>query len=103
LETAILGTPEIIYYKSSIITYLIGKYILRIKMIGLPNIIAGDFLVPEDPHFVSPRNMARQIIEYLEDEAKYRQFRQNLEIIKSHLGEPGAYRKTAEFLQSQLS
>ncbi len=102
LETAILGTPQIIYYKSSVITYLIGKYLLKIKMIGLPNIVANEMLVPEDPHFVSPDKMADRIARYLNDVNLYTTFKKNLEAVKSKLGQPGAYKKTAEFIHSVL-
>lgn len=102
LETAILGTPEIIYYKSSLITYLIGKYLLRINMIGLPNIIVNEKLVPEDPHFVSPNEMANRIFGYLNNEEKYLTYKSALQVIRSKLGSPGAYKKTAEFLNQIL-
>lgn len=102
LETAILGTPEIIYYKSSLVTYLIGKYLLRIKMIGLPNIITGKVLVPEDPHFNAPDKMADQIIDYLTDSEKYHRIKADIGRIKSQLGEPGAYQKTADYIHSIL-
>lgn len=102
LETAILGTPEIIYYKSSLITYLIGKYLLRIKLIGLPNIIAGEALVPEDPHFTAPEKMADQISVFLNDSKRRQQITRELGKIKTYLGEPGAYQKTAEFIASIL-
>ena len=102
LETAILGTPEIIYYKSSAITYFIGKYLLQIKVIGLPNIIAGELIVPEDPHCQSPEKLADMVQSYLEDEQTYRTLKTNLENIRSKLGNQGAYQKTAEFIHSIL-
>ena len=102
LETAILGTPEIIYYKSSLITYLIGKYLLRIKMIGLPNIIARDLVIPEDPHFTSPEKMAKRVAYYLNHPAEYNGLQSTLQTIRSKLGNTGAYLKTAEFLHAIL-
>lgn len=102
LETAILGTPEIIYYKSSLITYLIGKYLLRIKMIGLPNIIARDLVIPEDPHFTSPEKMAKRVAYYLNHPAEYDGLQSTLQTIRSKLGNTGAYLKTAEFLHAIL-
>ncbi len=102
LETAILETPEVIFYKSSLLTYLVGKYIMRIKQVGLPNIIAGKVIVPEDPHFVSPEKMARSTLVYLENESEYRSIKRELKALKSQLGDPGAYKKTAEFINSIL-
>lgn len=102
LETAILQTPLIVIYKTTLTTYLIGKYLLRIQAIGLPNIIAGSEVVPEDPHFVSPEKMADKVLFYLENHQAYDLIRQNLIALKDRLGEPGAYRKTAEFLNTNL-
>ena len=102
LETAVLGTPELIYYKSSFITYLIGKYLLKIKVIGLPNIIANELLVPENPHFTSPKKMTAMLQKILQDEAEYGQLKQNVKKIRSRLGETGAYKKTAELLNSLI-
>jgi lipid-A-disaccharide synthase len=47
LETAIINTPMLIFYKTSFLTYLLAKLLVRIPYIGLPNIIAGEKIVPE--------------------------------------------------------
>jgi lipid-A-disaccharide synthase len=47
LETALLGVPLVIAYRTSHITYAIGKRIVNIPHIGLPNIIAGEEVAPE--------------------------------------------------------
>ena len=100
LETAILKTPLIIIYKSSLVTYLIGKYMLRIKAIGLPNIIADREIVPEDPHFVSPGKIANWVNYYLTNGEAYLKIKQNLIELRSQLGEKGAYQKTAAFINT---
>ncbi len=102
LETAILGTPEIIFYKSSLLTYLIGKYIVKIKRVGLPNIIAGREIVPEDPHFVSPEKIANWALTYLNDTVAYNKIKEELAALKADLGKPGAYENTAQYLHSIL-
>ncbi|MGA2508268.1 MAG: lipid-A-disaccharide synthase, partial [Chitinispirillaceae bacterium] len=47
LETALLGVPQIIAYHTSLLTYTVVRQLLRIPYIGLPNIIAGEAIVPE--------------------------------------------------------
>jgi lipid-A-disaccharide synthase len=47
LEAAIIGTPMIIMYKSSFINLIIAKMLTSLRMVGLPNIIAGELIVPE--------------------------------------------------------
>src|SRR5262245_22713202 len=47
LETALLGTPEVIVYRVSRATWLIGKFLLKVRMFGIVNIILGEEVVPE--------------------------------------------------------
>lgn len=98
LETTILKTPLMIFYKSSLLTYIIGKYLLRIQAIGLPNIISGKLVVPEDPHFSSPKRMSRDVLHYLEDPDEYNKIKNNMAEVLGNLGNTGAYKKTAEFI-----
>lgn len=46
-EAALLGTPMVIVYKTSPMTYAIGKRLIRIPWIGMVNIIAGREICPE--------------------------------------------------------
>ena len=47
LEAALYGTPLILGYRGNIINYLLYLIVKRINMIGLPNIILGERVVPE--------------------------------------------------------
>ncbi|NPV79352.1 MAG: lipid-A-disaccharide synthase [Firmicutes bacterium] len=47
LEAAILGAPMVITYAISPVTWLIGRRLIKIPYIGLPNILAGKEIVPE--------------------------------------------------------
>ncbi len=47
LETAILGKPMVIVYRVSFPSYWIGRLLIRLKCIGLANIVAGKKIVPE--------------------------------------------------------
>ena len=47
LETALFKTPMVIVYKQSPVTWALMKRMLYLPYIGLPNILAGDFVVPE--------------------------------------------------------
>jgi lipid-A-disaccharide synthase len=47
LETALRGVPMVIVYKTSGLTYTIAKHVIRVPYIGLPNIVAGERIVPE--------------------------------------------------------
>ncbi len=47
LETAVSGTPMVILYKVGGLTAFVGRLLLKIKFIGLPNLVAGKAIVPE--------------------------------------------------------
>jgi lipid-A-disaccharide synthase len=47
LETALIGTPHILVYKTSAFTYWFARSVVKIKHIGLVNIIAGRTVCPE--------------------------------------------------------
>lgn len=47
LETALLNTPHIIVYKTSWFTYLAARLVVKVKHIGLPNILLNQSLIPE--------------------------------------------------------
>jgi lipid-A-disaccharide synthase len=47
LETALFKTPMVIAYKQSPVTWALMRRMLYLPNIGLPNILAGEPLVPE--------------------------------------------------------
>jgi lipid-A-disaccharide synthase len=47
LELALLGVPMVVVYKLSAVSYWIAKRLVTIAYVSLPNIIAGEYLVPE--------------------------------------------------------
>src|SRR4051812_43717328 len=47
LEAALAGVPMVVVYKTSWITWLIGRLLVRVKFVSLVNLLAGRALVPE--------------------------------------------------------
>jgi len=47
LEGAVLGTPHVLVYKTSALTYVAAKLFVKVKFIGLTNLILGREVVPE--------------------------------------------------------
>ncbi len=68
LETALFKTPMVIAYKQSPFTWALMRRMLYLDNIGLPNILAGEALVPE---FVqdkaTPGNLATALLALLQD------------------------------------
>jgi len=101
LETAYYQTPMIVVYKTSLLTYLLGRLLVRIKHIGLVNIVAGRQLVPELLQWnVNPQRLAEEASRLLTDDGLRHQMSKNLSIIREKLGTIGASARVAETILS---
>lgn len=97
LETGWFGTPMMVVYKTSPITFLIGKALVGVPYIGLVNIVAGRNVVPEFvQHTMSEENLVREATRQLTDEAYANEMRSNLAVIKTQLGAAGTSARVAE-------
>ena len=87
IETAFLGTPFIIVYKTSNISYQIGKRFVKIDKIGLPNIVIEKNIVPElIQGNVNGKNIYASILDILSNEEKYKQISEELKALHDILG-----------------
>jgi lipid-A-disaccharide synthase len=96
LETALFGTPMVIIYRVSPISYAVGRMVIHVKNIGLVNIIAGRTIVPElIQGEANPERMAREMLAILANRQRQDEIRTNLFAIREKIGEPGASERTA--------
>jgi len=103
LEAAISGTPMLIIYKVSPISYWLGKIMIRIKNIGLVNLIAGREIVPELVQSkASPENIADTVLNMLNDASGLERLRKELLSVRDSLGGPGASERVAEIALGML-
>ncbi len=87
IETAFLGTPFIIVYKTSNISYQIGKRFIKIDKIGLPNIVIEKNIVPElIQSEVNGKTIHAAISDILSDEDKYKKISNELKALHDVLG-----------------
>jgi len=105
LEAAILGMPMVIIYRGTPLMYV--EYLLRrmsrLRWIGLPNIIAGEDIVPElVAEAATAHNMAHHALELLSDQQKRARMKNALGALRAELGEPGATRRTADLALEML-
>ena len=97
LETALAGTPMIIVYKVSKLSYWLGKRLIRVKYIGWPNLIAGKEIVPElIQDAATPERMTAVAASMLQNKSALAQMRNELGIVARSLGAPGASQRAAK-------
>lgn len=104
LEAAMAGTPMIIVYKVSPFSHWLGKRLIRVKHIGLANLVAGRSIVPElIQDEASTENIAEMALQMLRDDNGLVRMRQELRGVAQSLGGPGASKRAAEVAISLLS
>jgi lipid-A-disaccharide synthase len=104
LEAAIAGTPMIIVYKVSNLSYWLAKLLVRVEYIGLANLVAGKTVVPElIQHEASAEKIAHQALQLLGDEKRLAEMRRELSCIAKSLGAPGASQRAAQVAMNLLS
>lgn len=97
LETGWFGTPMAVVYKTSPLTFMIGRLLVHVPYIGLVNIVAGKKVVPElIQHDMTPENIAAAIGKILDDPAHARRVREELAVIRNKLGGPGASERVVD-------
>ncbi len=103
LECAYFGVPAVVFYKTSTLTYVVGKQLVKVKYLAMPNLLADEAVYPE---FVqgaaTAENLAAATLALLEDPARYAQIKARLAAIVAALGEPGASRRAAKAIVRRL-
>lgn len=87
LETALLGTPEVIVYRISAATWFLGKFLLKVRLFGIVNIILGEEVVPElfQDKF-TPEAVAKTTLKLMDDVWLQSRIRGNYEQLRRQLG-----------------
>lgn len=97
LETALFATPMFVLYRTSWLTYLIGRMLVRVKNIGLVNIVAGRKIVPEFiQHRVAVGPLVREGDALLGDPEAIERMKTELRRVRELLGTPGAAGRVAD-------
>ncbi|MGD0958924.1 MAG: lipid-A-disaccharide synthase [Methylomonas sp.] len=104
LEIALLEIPMVIAYRLSPLSYFLGKQLVKIPYIGLPNIIAGQSIVKElIQGAVSADSLAAEIQRLLSDGGYRRACIEGLKRVKQQLGQGGGSKNMAALALEMLS
>ncbi len=99
LETALMQKPMIIVYKVSLLTYVIGRLLIKVPFIGLVNILAGKKIAQELLQSeVNGKRIASEVLNMLNNPDIMDATKKELSLTKSYLGEKGASRRVAELV-----
>lgn len=97
LECAYFGVPAVAMYRTSWLTYQIGKRIVSVPYLAMPNLLAGEEVLPElIQDEATPIAIATAALGLLDDDARRAHVRRRLSDVIASLGGPGANRRAAD-------
>ena len=96
MECAYFGVPTVAFYKTSWSTYQIGRRIIQVEFLAMPNLLAGEAVFPE---FIqddaTALNLADAVVELLRLPEQRAAVQRKLAAVIASLGGPGATRRAA--------
>lgn len=102
LESAVLGTPVVVMYRLSRLTYLLAKKLVRLPHFSLVNIVAGKQIVPElIQDDVNGERIAEEVRKLVAP-GYYEEVTAALADVRAKLGQPGAAERVAQELHKMV-
>lgn len=101
MECAFFGCPMVVVYKVNWLTYLIGRMVVKVNWLAMPNVIAGRAIIPEFiQHDAQPGRVAAVARELLEDTSKREAMQNDLANVVASLSGVGASKRAAKLILS---
>ena len=104
LEAAYFRMPFALVYKVAWPTYAAGRLLVKVKFLGMPNVLADKQVVPEFiQHAAKPKRIAKAVTCSMEDPHARQQMIWEFDKIAAQLGESGASERAAKALLTEIS
>jgi lipid-A-disaccharide synthase len=103
LDAALAGLPFVAVYKMQALTFVIARSLIQVDHIALPNLVAGEGVIPEliQGGFTG-ETVARGIGELLGDPGRAEGMRRRLAVVRERLRGEGAFERAAEAVLAEL-
>jgi lipid-A-disaccharide synthase len=103
LEAAIVGLPMVVVYRVRQLSYTIGRALVHVDHIALPNLVAGREVVPElVQRACTPEAVAAQLAEFLDNPEAADAVREGLSEVRRELGDQGVFERAADSVLFEL-
>ncbi len=104
LEAAFFRLPFVLVYKVAGLTYLAGRMLIRVKHLGMPNVLADREIVPE---FIQqnarPAAIAKEVLQLLTDRDRRERMVADFDAVIAKLGQGGANEMAARAILETVS
>ena len=103
LETALAGLPHALAYRTSPLSYALGRCLVKVDRIGLANLILDRGVVKE---FIqaeaTPESLAADLADWLDQPTRRARFASHVDELRAALGAPGVWDRIAAAALDQL-
>lgn len=104
LETAIIGRPMIVAYKTSFLSYMIAKSLIKLDKIALVNLVLDQKVVPElIQNEANADNMYRELKMLRDNKEQLSHIKRELNRVPHTLGGTGASQRAAEIILKYIN
>ena len=104
LEAAYFRMPFALVYKVAWPTYFAGRLLVKVKYLGMPNVLADKEVVPEFiQHRAQPHNLASAVLRLLDDSMARQEMIWEFDKIGGQLGESGASDRAAQAILAEIA
>jgi len=99
LETALFNVPQVLVYKGHPVSIGIARAVIKIKFIGLVNLIMDSPIVKElIQRDCSPQNITAELNNIINNKSYRQKMLADYDKLDAKMGKPGASAKTAELI-----
>jgi len=103
LEASFFRLPYVLIYKAAWLTFFVGRRLVRVKWLGIVNILAGREIVREFlQEDAKPEAIAGEVLSLLDEPAARQRLQAATEEVIAQLGQPGASDRAAEAILGVL-
>ncbi|MGI9089267.1 MAG: lipid-A-disaccharide synthase [Chthoniobacterales bacterium] len=104
LEAALFGLPFVLVYRVAWLTYLAARLVVKVKHLGMPNVLAGREIVPEFiQHRATGCAMAAAALRLMNDAEAREKMTAEFARIRKQLGEKEASQTAARAILDELT
>ncbi len=99
LETAVIGRPMVVVYKTGLVTYHIARRMVKLDNIALVNLVLGKKVVPElIQNEATPRRIFAELEKFRTDSSYVQAVKKELDRVPKILGNADASRMAARLI-----
>jgi lipid-A-disaccharide synthase len=103
LECAMAGLPMLVIYKTSWLTYWLGRFLIQLPYLSMVNVLAGEKVVPEFLQgAMEPERLAKAALQILRNPKGAEAMAGRIRDVAKKLGGPGAAARAAQEVEEAI-